>query len=55
MVKQDYLEFTQAKNKARNPIDIEIPILPPLQEILDASDIGDEIYLIGGKGEPYTA
>jgi hypothetical protein len=51
----DYLSFTQVKNAARKPVEVAIPILPQLQQILDASDIGDEVYAIGGKGQAYTA
>jgi hypothetical protein len=32
-----WLRFKQHKNRNRHPIEIEIPILPELQRILDAS------------------
>ena len=36
-----WLKFVQAKNSRRKPMTIEVPILPKLQRVLDASPCGD--------------
>ena len=41
-----WLRFKQHKNRNRHPVDIEIPILPELQAIIDASPTGDLTYLV---------
>jgi integrase len=47
--------FTQHKNRNRKPITLELPILPALQEIIDASETGDLTFLITEYGQPFTA
>ena len=32
-----------------------LPILPQLQEVIDASEIGDEVFLMTSLGKPHTA
>ena len=49
-----WLEFTQAKNRNRRPVRIEIPILPQLQEVLEASPTGDLTYLVTEAGRPFS-
>ena len=49
-----WLEFTQAKNRNRRPVRIEIPILPQLQEVLEASPTGDLTYLVTEQGRPFS-
>ena len=45
------LVFTATKNRVR----VEIPILPQLQDVLDASPTGDLTFLITEFGKPFTA
>jgi integrase len=48
------LVFTATKNKHRKPVRIEIPLLPELQKVLDASPIGDMTYLATEYGRPFS-
>lgn len=50
-----WLRFTQTKGARRAPMAIEIPILPELQRILDASQVGDLTFLVNSFGVPFTA
>lgn len=49
-----WLKFVQTKNSRRKPVTIEVPILPELQRVLDASPCGDLTYLITEYGRPFT-
>jgi len=49
-----WLKFTQQKNKRNNPIHLDIPIRPELRAILDASPVGDLVYLVTEFGKPFT-
>jgi integrase len=48
------LRFTQQKNRRRKPITLELPILPELQEILDASPVGDLTFLVTAHGRSFA-
>lgn len=48
------LVFTATKNKGRKPVRIEIPLLPELQKVLDASKTGDMTYLVTEHGRPFS-
>jgi len=39
-VRDGWLKFTQQKNRNRKPVRTEIPILPELQQVIDASPAG---------------
>jgi len=54
-VRDGWLVFTQAKNEHRNPIHIKIPILPCLQQIIDATPSGNMNFLVTQFGKPFTA
>jgi integrase len=54
-VRNGWLRFTQVKNRRNKPITLELPVLPVLQQILDASPTGDMTFLLTEFGEPYTA
>lgn len=54
-VKNGLLRFTQQKNKGRKPIRLEIPIVPELQKIIDASPCGDLTFLVTEFGKPFTS
>jgi integrase len=48
------LRFTQQKNKSRKPVTLELPILPELQRVLDASPVGDLTFLVPEHRKPFT-
>ena len=50
-----WLKFTTFKGRNRNPITVEIPIIPALQQVIDASPTGDMTYLVTERGPPFTA
>jgi integrase len=54
-VREDWLRFQQYKNRNRHPVLIEIPILPELQRIIDASPTGDLTFLVTDYGRSFTA
>ena len=54
-VRGGWLQFTQQKKRHRRPITLELPILPVLQRILDASNTGDLAFLVNENGQPFTA
>jgi integrase len=53
-VRDGWLRFTQQKNRNRKPVQIEIPILPELQKVIDAGPTGNLTFLMTGAGAPYT-
>ncbi len=55
LVKDGWLVFTQTKNRNRNPVHMEIPILPELQRIIDATACGTDSFLITSFGKPFTS
>lgn len=50
----EWLVFTQQKGKVRNPIRLEIPIIPELRRVIDASNTGDLTFLVNGYGRAFT-
>jgi integrase len=54
-VRDGFLQFTQHKNRNRRPIRLELPILPALQEAMDAGPTGDLTFLINELGRAFTA
>jgi integrase len=48
------LRFTQQKNRRRKPIKLELPILPELQHVIDASPLGELTFLVTDHGSPFT-
>lgn len=54
-VKNGVLTFTQRKNRNRHPVKLELPVLPVLQSITDASPCGDLTFLVTEYGKPFTA
>ena len=49
------VQFRQAKNEHRNPIDIDIPLHPALAERNAATKVGNMTFLITEYGKPFTA
>ncbi len=54
-IQDGFLVFTQTKNKHRKPIRLQIPIMPELQSIIDASPTGDLTFLVSDQGKAFTA
>jgi integrase len=54
VTKRGDLHFTQAKNDKRNPVKVEIPILPELREALNACPSFGKTFLQTIHPEPYT-
>jgi hypothetical protein len=48
------LGFTQQKNRRRKPITLELPILPELQQVLEASPVGELTFLVTEHGRPFA-
>lgn len=49
-----WFKFRQFKGRNRSPVDIEIPILPELQEIISKTPTGDLTYLVTAFGRPFS-
>lgn len=54
-VRDGVLMFTQTKNRNRNPVRLELPMLPILQSVIDASPVGDLTFLVTEFGKPFSA
>lgn len=51
---EQWLYWKIEKGKKRKPKRAEIPLLPELRELLDASPVGDTTYLISQRGRPFS-
>jgi len=49
-----WIKFTAQKNRKRNPVVVEVPILPALQSIIDATPTGELTFLVTDYGRPFT-
>lgn len=49
-----WLRWTAYKNRNRSPVEIDIPILPVLQAVIDGSRTGHLTYLTTKFGKPYS-
>lgn len=54
-VKDGWLAFTQMKNRNRKPVTLEIPVIPALREIIDATPSRGLAFLETAFGRPFTA
>jgi len=52
---QEWLAFTQVKNRKKKPVRLEIPIIPELREIIDATETGHKTFLVTYFGKPFTS
>ena len=48
------ITFTQFKGRNRKPKRLVLPILPALQQVIDASPCGDLAFLVNDLGRPFT-
>lgn len=53
-IKRKWLVFTQNKNRRRKPVHLEIPLRPELEELIDATPIGENTFLTAKRGGPFT-
>lgn len=54
-VRDGVLKFVQIKNRARKPVHMEVPILPELQAVIDATPHSNNLtYLVTQFGHPFT-
>ena len=54
-VRDGWLTFTQQKNRRNKPVTLSIPIRPELQAVLDASPLGEIVWLHNDLDRPFTA
>ena len=54
-VRNGWLKFTCFKGRHRHPIQLELPVLQVLQDIIDAGPTGDLSFLMTEYGRPFTA
>ena len=54
-VRDGWLVFTQHKGRNRNPVRMEIPIIPELQRIIDQTTTGDLAFLVTAFKRPFTS
>jgi len=56
-IKSGWLRYTQNKNRNRNPVTLELPVLPPLQQVIDSTPSAREhlTFLVTEFGKPFTA
>lgn len=54
-VSNGWLAFTQHKNRNSKPVRLEIPIIPELKKIIDASPCGNLSFLVTEFDRPFTS
>ncbi|WP_291733737.1 site-specific integrase [Leisingera sp. F5] len=54
-VRNGWLIFTQHKGRNRNPVRMEIPIIPALQQTIDQTPTGDLTFLATAFNRPFTS
>ncbi len=47
------ITFPVFKGRKKSPKTLTLPILPPLREIIDASEVGETAYLLTRNGKPH--
>ena len=48
------LRYRQAKNEHRSPVDMDIPVHPDLQTVIDATPSGHLTFLVSNRRRPFT-
>ena len=54
-IRDGWFKITLQKNKKRRPVTVDLPVLSVLQEIIDASPVGDLTFLVTAFKRPFTA
>ena len=49
------ITFVMFKNRKRKPTTLTLPILPPLRQIIGASEIGEKAYVLNAHGKPFAS
>lgn len=49
------LRYTQFKGRNKSPVEIDIPVISALREIIDASPTGDLAFLVTEFGQPFKS
>ncbi|MHC2090050.1 tyrosine-type recombinase/integrase [Methylobacterium sp. CM6244] len=52
---EKWLTYTQHKGRNKNPMKIQVPILPELDAAIGSSLIGDKTFLVTSFGKPFTS
>lgn len=50
-----WIMFQQQKGETRNPVRVEIPVIPALARAIDACPSGHMVYLLTGHGQPFAS
>jgi integrase len=53
-VRDGKITLTQFKGRNRKPMRLVLPVLPALQQVIDASSCGDMTYLVNDLGRPFS-
>jgi len=53
-INNDRVQYRQAKNEYRSPVDMDIPLHPDLKEIIAATAIGRQTFLVTEYGKPFS-
>lgn len=53
LTKDGGLRFVQRKNRKRKPVTVEIPLLPVLAQVIDATPTGHLTFLLNAFGKPW--
>ena len=53
-IREGRVQYRQAKNENRNPVDMDIPLHPDLQVIIEATPSGHLAFLVTAYGRPFT-
>jgi integrase len=54
-IRHGWLKFVAHKGRNRKPVTVEMPIIAPLQRVLEAGPCGDLTFLMTDLGKPFTA
>ena len=54
-VRDGWLIFTQHKGRNSKPVRMEIPVIPALQRVIDATPTGDLTFLVTAFNRPFTS
>jgi integrase len=54
-IRDGWLKFTQHKNRNNKPVTLDLPIIPELHRIIEASPCGDLTFLVTEFRKPFTS
>lgn len=53
-VRHGRLQYRQAKNEGRKPVDVDVPLHPTLARIIEATPSGHLTFLVSRSGKPFS-